>query len=264
MNDELKLRLYEYMDNIFKDELNMIYTQQPATIVSFNEQENTLTCTLDSEGITLRDIPITIFGNPTSYITTPTMVKGTKGLLIFSKHDLRSWVEDGVDEFAKDDFSKNNAFFLTGATNQKNKITYNMDAIEIKTDKKIELISEKDTSITSNAAINIKSTLSTNITAKNITGTAIDNIDFTSKIINITGATSVLITAPAVNIVSASGQNLIDGVLKTLADDLKGLATVLSQSKDATYNLNLTNSSEIATYIAKFTSTAEKLGGFKT
>lgn len=257
-------RLYEYMENIFKDEFNMMYTSQPATIVSFNADENTLTCTLDKEGITLKDIPITLFGNPTSYITTPTMEKGTKGILIFSKHDLYSWVEDGTDKNAKTDFSKNNAFFLIGATNKKNKIIYNMDAIEIKTDKKIELISEKDTSITSQKMINIKSTLSTNINAKNITATAIDDISLNSKSILITGSTNIILTAPSVTITAtATGEELIS-LCKDVSTELKGLSTVLSQSRDQTYNQLLTNSNEIATYINKFDSLANKFGGFSS
>lgn len=242
-------RLYEYMENIFKDEFNMMYTSQPATIVSFNTDENTLTCTLDKEGITLKDIPITLFGNPTSYITTPTMEKGTKGILIFSKHDLYSWVEDGTDKNAKTDFSKNNAFFLIGATNKKNKITYNMDAIEIKTDKNIELISEKDTSISSQKMINIKSILSTNINAKNITATADINI---------------ALSAPSVTITTtATGEELIT-LCKDVSTELKGLSTVLSQSRDKTYNQLLTNSNEIAIYINKFDILANKFGGFSS
>lgn len=219
-------RLFEYMENIFKDEFNMMYTSQPATIVSFNANEITLTCTLDKEGITLKDIPITLFGNPTSYITTPTMEKGTKGILIFSKHDLYSWVEDGTDKNAKTDFSKNNAFFLIGATNKKNKITYNMDAIEIKTDKKIELISEKDTSISSQEKISLS-------------------------------APSITITA------TATGDELIS-LCKDMSTELKGLSTVLSKSRDQNSNQLLTNSNEIATYINKFDSLANKFGGFNS
>lgn len=260
--DNQEIRLYEYMDKLFRDELGMIFTSQPATIVSFNADENSLTCTLDKEGITLRDIPISLFGNPTSYITTPTMVKGTKGILIFSKHDLYSWIEDGTDPHAKTDFSKNNAFFLIGATNQKNKITYNMDAIEIKTDKKIELISQKDTNITSNAAINWKSTLSTNINAKSISATATDDISFTSKTYNATASTTMALSAPKISITAtATGEELIS-LCKDVATTLKGLATTLSQSRDETYNLLLTNSDEIATYINEFETLANKFGGF--
>lgn len=262
--------LYDYMDKLFRDELGLIFTSQPATIVSFNADENSLTCTLDKEGITLRDIPISLFGNPTSYITTPTMVKGTKGILIFSKHDLYSWVEDGTDPHAKTDFSKNNAFFLIGGTNQKNKITYNMDAIEIKTDKKIELISEKDTNITSNAAINMKSTLSTNINAKSISATATDGIDFTGKTFNATASTTMSLTAtsmmslsaPQISITAtATGEELIS-LCKDMATSLKGLSTALSQSRDETYNKLLTNSTDIATYIDEFQTLADKFGGF--
>lgn len=260
--DNQENRLYEYMDKLFSDELNMIFTSQPATIVFFNADENTLTCTLDKEGITLRDIPITLFGNPSSYITTPTMEKGTKGILIFSKHDLRDWVGDGVDPHAKTDFSKNNAFFLIGATNQKNKITYNMNAIEIKTDKAIEMISEKDTSITSNAAINWKSTLSTNINAKSINATATDGISFTSKTYTATASTTMALSAPSISITAtATGEELIS-LCKDVATTLKGLATTLSQSRDETYNLLLTNSDEIATYINEFETLANKFGGF--
>ena len=136
------------MENLFDDKLGMVYTAQPATIVKFNADENTVNCTLDKEGIELQDIPISLFGNPTSYITTPTLESGTKGLLLFSKHDLYSWVEDGTDAEAKQNFSKNNAFFLIGATNQKNKISYNLNAIEIKTDKAIEQIADKHIHLT--------------------------------------------------------------------------------------------------------------------
>lgn len=262
--DNLQNRLYEYMDKLFKDELGLIFTSQPATIVSFNESENTLTCTLDKEGITLRDIPISLFGNPTSYITTPTMVAGTKGILIFSKHDLYSWVEDGTDPHAKTDYSKNNAFFLIGATNQKNKITYNMDAIEIKTDKKIELISQKDSSITSNAAINFTSTLSTNINAKSISSTATNGIDFTSKTYTVAGATSISLSAPKISITATSTGDELITLCKDVSTELKGLSQALSQSRDETYNKLLTNSSEIATYINKFETLANKFGGFSS
>lgn len=139
-----------------------------------------------------------------------------------------------------------------------------MDAIEIKTDKKIELISEKDTSITSEQMINIKSTLSTNINAKNITATAIDDISLNSKSILITGSTNIILSAPSVTITAtATGEELIS-LCKDVSTELKGLSTVLSQSRDQTYNQLLTNSNEIATYINKFDSLAKKFGGFSS
>lgn len=141
-------KLFEYLESLFDDKLNIIYTAQPATIKSFNAEANTVEVTLDKEGIALDDIPISLFGNPASYITTPTLELGTKGLLIFSKHDLYIWVEKGTDEHAKTDYSKNNAFFLIGATNSQNKVTYNLNAIEIKTDKAIEQIADKHISLT--------------------------------------------------------------------------------------------------------------------
>lgn len=264
MDNNPQNRLYEYMDSVFKDEFNMMYTSQPATIVSFNESDISLTCTLDKEGITLRDIPISLIGNPSSYITTPTMTEGTKGLLLFSKHDLYTWIGDGTDKNAKTDFSKNNAFFLTGATNHKNKITYNMDAIEIKTDKKIELISDKDTSITSQKMINITSTLSTNINAKSITATATDDISLDTKSITLTGSTNIVLSAPSVTITAtATGEELIT-LCKDVATELKGLSTALSQSRDATYNKLLTNAAELEAYINKFNTLANKFGGFSS
>jgi len=141
-------KLYEYLENLFDDKLNMMFTSQPATIISFNAEDNTVTAKLDKEGLEFEDIPISLFGNPTSYITTPTLENGTKGLLLFSKHDLQIWVGEGKDELAKTDFSKNNAFFLIGATNALNKINYNLNAIEIKTDKAIEQIANKHISLT--------------------------------------------------------------------------------------------------------------------
>jgi hypothetical protein len=193
--------------------------------VSFDAIEDTLTCTLDREGITLSDIPITLFGNPDSYITTPTMTKGTKGLLIFSKHDLRDWVEDGVDSEAKLDFAISNAFFLIGATNQKNKIPYNMNAIEIKTNKAIEIKSTQQNSTTSE--------------------------------------TKISLLAPKISLTnSVSGEELFSLLVDTL-NEMKDLATTLSQSRDQTYNLLLTNSTGIASFIDKFDALSQKYGDFK-
>lgn len=260
--DNPQNRLFEFLQNMFKDEFNMIFTSQPATIVSFDVDENTVNCTLDKEGITLKDIPISLFGNPKSYITTPTLEAGTKGLLIFSKHDLYSWVEDGVDKEAKTDFSKNNAFFLIGATNQKNKIPYNMNAVEIKTDKAIEIEAIMDISLTSSKAINMTSTLTTNINAKSINGNATDDIKFSSKNVSVTGSTMISLSAPKISITATASGNELIGTLKGLSDDLKGLATTLSNSKDMTYQLKLTNHEEISSYIDKFQTTSSKLGGF--
>lgn len=142
-----QIALFAYLESLFDDKLQSVWTSQPATILNFNALENTVSCVLDRENIVLEDIPISLFGNTQSYITTPTMEKGTKGLLIFSKHDLYIWVESGMDSEAKTDFSKNNAFFLIGVTNQKNKISYNMDAIEIKTDKAVEIFADIHTKI---------------------------------------------------------------------------------------------------------------------
>lgn len=255
-------KLYEYLENLFDDKLNMMFTSQPATIISFNAEENTVTAKLDKEGLEFKDIPISLFGNPASYITTPTLENGTKGLLLFSKHDLQIWVGEGIDEFAKTDFSKNNAFFLIGATNALNKINYNLNAIEIKTDKAIEIISENDTSITANKNINFTSTLSTNINAKDFNATAENNIAFSSKAFTVVGSTNINLSAPKVSLVCTStGEELI-ALVKNISDELKGLSTALSQSRDQTYNLLLTNSDDLATYINKFDSLSTKLGGF--
>lgn len=149
MDETQQLKLFSYLESLFDDKISSLWTSQPATIKSFDSDNNTLSCTLDREGIPLRDIPITILGNPQSYITTPTLSAGTKGLLLFSRHDLKDWVGSGIDSEAKLDHSKNNAFFLTGVTNQKNKISYNMDAIEIKTDKAVEISAQIHTNISS-------------------------------------------------------------------------------------------------------------------
>ena len=225
LNGTEHFKLFEYLENLFDDKLNMIFTSQPATIESFNADENTVSVTLDKENLHLEDIPISLFGNPSSYITTPTLEKGTKGILIFSKHDLFSWVEDGTDEHAKTDFSKNNAFFLIGATNQKNKITYNLNAIEIKTDKAIEMTSKNHTSIDSEKSIDL--------------------------------------TAPKISLTDKDTGNELFSLLVETLNEMKGLATTLSQSKDMTYQKLLTNSSDIAGYISKFEALSSKYGGFK-
>ena len=143
LNNNDSLALNNHLEKMFFNNNEELFTSQPATIKSFNADENTLTAILDKEGIELKDVPITLFGNPASYITTRSMEAGTKGLLIFSKHDLSEWVEDGTDIHAKDTFSLNNAFWLIGATNQKNKVIYNMKALEIKDSKKIHLKAPK-------------------------------------------------------------------------------------------------------------------------
>ena len=261
LNNTEHFELFKYLEDLFDDKLNMIFTSQPATIESFNADENTVNIKLDKEGYKLDDIPISLFGNPSSYITTPTLEKGTKGLLIFSKHDLYSWVEDGTDEHAKTDFSKNNAFFLIGVTNQKNLITYNTEAIEIKTDKSVEIISENDTSITSNKNINFTSTLSTNINCKDFNVTASNNIALTGINLNFTGSAGVNVSAPKISFsCSTTGEELIN-LVKGISDEVKGLSTALSLSKDSNGVL-LSNSSEIATYINKFDVLSSKLGGF--
>jgi len=137
LNSNESTKSFEFFESLFFSKLEEVYTSQPATILKFDAKELTLEVRLDKEGIVLKDIPITLFGNPKSYITTTSMEKGTKGLLIFSKHDLMDWVEDGTDEHAKTDHALNNAFFLTGVTNKKNKIAYNLNALEIVDDKEV-------------------------------------------------------------------------------------------------------------------------------
>lgn len=147
MDKKEALRLYEYLESLFNDKLEQVWTAQPCTIISYSE--NTINCTLDKEGIELHDVPISLFGNPDSYIQTPTLEAGTTGLLIFSKHDLYIWIEEGKDPTAKTDFSKNNAFFLIGATNHLKQITYNPNAVEIKTNKAVEITARTHTNILS-------------------------------------------------------------------------------------------------------------------
>ena len=246
MNNTESIKLYEYLENLFDDKLNMIFTSQPATIESFNAGENTVNVKLDKEGYILKDVPISLFGNPTSYITTPTLVKGTKGNLLFSKHDLFNWVEDGEDIEAKTDFSKNNAFFLIGVTNQKNLITYNTAAIEIKTDKAIEIDSAKDTSINAEKNINFTSKLSTNVNCENF---------------NVTAKKSVVVSAPKISFnCTTTGEELIS-LVKGISDEVKALSTILSVSKDSN-NALLHNSGEIAGMINKFDVLSQKIGGF--
>jgi len=221
----MQLVLFDYMEKLFSDKLEQIYTMQPATIISFDSDENTVNCTLDKEGITLKEIPITLFGNPSSYITTPTLEAGTKGLLIFCKHDLYSWIEDDTDADAKTDFSKNNAFFLIGLTNHNHKITYNLNAVEIKTDKAIEMYSDK------HARIHSK-----------------EKCDF---------------AAPKISLTNSTTNDELFALLVDTLDEMKAMATTLSQSKDMTYQKLLTNSSEIAGYISKFGDLSAKYGSFK-
>jgi len=220
-----QLQLFSYLEKLFDDKLGAVWTSQPATIDSFNAEDNTLNCTLDKEGITLEDIPIALFGNPQSYITTPTLVKGTKGLLLFSKHDLFEWVESGTDPEAKTDFSKNNAFFLIGATNKGNKITYNMNAIEVKTDKAIAMSSKDETSVDSE--------------------------------------TGVHISAPKVSVTnSASGDELFALLEETLVK-LNDFAQTVSQATDTDSGSALSNAVEIASYTQIFTALSEKYKGFR-
>jgi hypothetical protein len=132
-----------YLKSLFSSNNEELYTFQPCTIKKFDAEENTLSVTLDKEGIELQDVPISLLGNPNSYITTRSMEAGTKGTLAFSKHDLEDWVQDGEDEDAVTNFSLNNAIFIMGVTNHKNKVTYNMEAMELKDSKKIRLKSPK-------------------------------------------------------------------------------------------------------------------------
>ncbi len=215
------------MESLFNDKFNMLFTSQPGTIELFNAKENSVNVKLDKENYILEDVPISLFGNTNSYITTPTLKKGTKGILIFSKHDLFSWVEDGVDEHAVTDFSKNNAFFLMGATNQKNIINYNNEAIEIKTDQAIEIISENTTNINSN---------------KNI----------------ITSAPKMSLNC------TTNGEELIS-LIKNITDELKGLSTALSSATTLVNGapVPLSNATTIAKYISKFEALSLKFGGFK-
>ncbi len=225
LNGTEHFKLFEYLENLFDDKLNMVFTSQPATIVSFNSAENTVSVTLDKEGLKLEDIPISLFGNPSSYITTPTLEKGTKGMLIFSKHDLFSWVEDGVDEHAKTDFSKNNAFFLIGATNQKNKITYNLNAVEIKTDKAIEMTSKNHTSIDSEKSIDL--------------------------------------TAPKISLTDKDNGNELFDLLGQTLDLMKDLASELVSTKTSIHNETLTSSPAFSSLSSQFEELSSKYKGFK-
>lgn len=258
-------RFDEYSNTFFDERMNLIFTCQPATIKVFNKDENTVQVTLDKEGITLDDIQISLFGNPDSYITTPTLEAGTKGLLIFSKHDLYDWVATGEDKNAKNDFSKNNAFFLIGVTNHKNLINYNISAIEIRTDKAIQTFSKNNTEFNSESSI--KGTASQDITltaGAKISNTASGNIEHNSGA-SIKGVAPVSIeyTAPKISIKNSSTNEELFSLLETTLTTIKNLANELSQSKDSADNSLLTNSSAFSTLAGEFNTLATKFGGFK-
>lgn len=269
--------IYEYIENVFNDKFKQTYTMQPATIEKYNDN-NTVNMRLDSEDFLLKDIPLSILGDKNSYITTPTMHTGTKGLLIFSKHDLRDWLSDGTDKDANSDFSKNNGFFLLGATWEKNRITYNHDAIEIKTNKAIEISSQNDTSIDSaknvkikaqaditNDAANIKSIAQADITndAVNIIQTATENLTQNAKIINGVAQTAITYTAPAISITSSTTGEELFTLLGQALDTVKTMANELTKARDTADNSLLTNSAAFAAIEQEATILSQKFKGFK-
>lgn len=254
--------IYEYIENVFEDKFNRTYTMQPATIEKYND-DNTVNMRLDSENILLEDIPLTIIGDKNSYITTPTMHSGTKGLLIFSKHDLYDWLSDGKDESAKKDFSKNNGFFLLGATWEKNRITYNHNAIEIRTNKAIELHSQNDTSINSAANVKIKAQADITNDAKNIIQTANTNLTQNAKTITGVAEISIAYSAPAITITNTSTGEELFTLLGQALDTVTKMANELTKAKDTADNSPLTNSAAFAAIEQEATSLSEKFKGFK-
>ena len=257
--------LDEYSNKYFDERMNLIFTSQPATIVHFNASENTVRVKFDHEGIEVDDIPISLFGNPKSYITTPTLEAGTKGILIFSKHDLNDWVATGEDKNAKNDFSKNNAFFLIGATNHKNLIKYNLNAIEIKTDKAIQTFSKDNTEFNSEASIKQTATadIASNAGGK-ISSTAGGDIEHNSGAsIKGTAPTSIEYTAPKIVIKNSTTNDELFALLESSLQTMKSLANQLSQSRDSADNSLLTNSSAFSSLAGEFDSLATKFGGFK-
>lgn len=216
--------LSKFLDDFFDDRIGSIHTMQPCTVVSFDASALTMRCTLDKEGIELSDVPVTLFGNPDNYITAP-IEAGSTGLLIFSKHDLYTWVTEGSDPEAKNDFSKNNAFFLIGATNAKSTITYNQDAIEIKSLKKaIEIFASKTASVKSDQLVELN--------------------------------------APKISLTNtASGEELFDLLVQT-ATALKDVATELSTTLDSTGG-PISSGTNFATMLPDLATLITKLEGFK-
>lgn len=257
--------LDEHFNKFFDERMNLIFTCQPATIVEFHVAENTVKVTLDKEGISLDDIPISLFGNPQSYITTPTLEAGTKGLLIFSKHDLNIWVGESKDPHAKNDFSKNNAFFLIGATNSQNLINYNTTAIEIRTNKAIQTFSKNNTEFNSEASIKGTATADIVLNAGGkISNTAGGNIEHNSGAsIKGTAPTSIEYTAPKIVIKNSSTNEELFSLLQTTLSTIQTLAHELSLSKDTADQSLLTNSSEFSNLATQFETLANKFGGFR-
>lgn len=257
--------LDEHFNKFFDERMNLIFTCQPATIVEFHKAENTVKVTLDKEGITLDDIPISLFGNPQSYITTPTLEAGTKGLLIFSKHDLNIWVGESKDPHAKNDFSKNNAFFLIGVTNHQNLINYNTKAIELRTNKAIQSFSKNNTEFNSEA--DYKENANGNIVETaggKITNTASGDIEHNSgSSIKGSAPVSIIYQAPKINVKNSSTGEELFTLLESSLQTIKALATELSQSRDTADNSLLTNSSAFTTLATQFDTLATKFGGFK-
>jgi len=216
--------LSQFLDDFFDDRIGSIHTMQPCTVVSFDASALTMRCTLDKEGIELSDVPVTLFGNPDNYITAP-IEAGSTGLLIFSKHDLFTWITEGSDPAAKDDFSKNNAFFLIGATNAKSKITYNQEAIEIKSLKKaIEIFASKTASVKSDQLVDL--------------------------------------SAPKVAVTNAAtGEELFDLLVQT-ATALNNVATILSTATDSSGG-PLSSSAALTAMLPDLSALVTKFGGFK-
>lgn len=254
--------IYEYIENVFNDKFNQTYTMQPATIEKYND-DNTVNMRLDCENILLEDIPLTILGDKNSYITTPTMHQGTKGLLLFSKHDLYDWLSDGKDEDAKVTFGKNNGFFLLGATWSGNRITYNHNAIEIRTNKAIEMYSQNDTSIDSQKNISLKAVVDIINQAANISQTASNNLTQNAKTITGAAQTAINYQAPAVAITNTSTGEELFNLLGQALDTVKNMAHQLTLARDEADNSPLTNSAEFASIEQEASALSQKFKGFE-
>lgn len=262
----MKEQFFEYIDTLFADKYNMLYTMQPATIVSFNPIENEINARLDNIDLVLEDIPISILGDKNSYISTPTLHEGTKGLLIFSKHDLYTWLEDGVDFEAKTDFSKNNAFFLIGASWKNNRIeNYNLNAIELKTNKAFEAFVTKHILLDSKDKVEIKSALATIMTSSKTWSASSDEaMSLTSqKTLSATATTQMTFNAPKVSITnSATGEELLSLVADSM-QIIEDLAYQLTLAKDSADQSNLTNASAFSSLQGQIATIKDKVKGFQ-
>ncbi len=257
---------YEYLQDLLFDRFNLTYTLQPATVVSFDTDANTLSMNLDQEDIVLEDIPISIFGNKDSYISTPTFEAGTKGLLGFSKHDLQIWAEVGVDRDAKSDFSKNNAFFIVGASWNENKISnYNMNAIEIKTNKAFECFIAKHILLDAKDSFEAKAVLDMmfSTAGKFSASSDLDMMLDSKASTTLQATTKVEMKAPKLSLTNtATGEELFSLLVDTFVV-MKNIAHELTLSKDTADNSPLTNQSAFATLEGQIESLILKFEGFK-